>query len=125
MAQGMLQPYFLREKRLPFGISACYTSQNLDSISSEAFIDQLTAWGAKFIWYFHYMPVGNDAAPALLPSPEQRTAMYRRVFLTRSISSAKASSIRVALVKARNWQSECFSHRAMRSFFRTKGSPPV
>ena len=69
----------LREKRLPFGISACYTSQNLDSISSEAFIDQLTAWGAKFIWYFHYMPVGNDAAPALLPSPEQRTAMYRRV----------------------------------------------
>ena len=69
----------LREKRLPFGISACYTSQNLDSISSEAFIDQLTAWGAKFIWYFHYMPVGNDAAPVLLPSPEQRTAMYRRV----------------------------------------------
>ena len=68
----------LREKRLPFGISACYTSQNLDSISSEAFIDQLTAWGAKFIWYFHYMPVGNDAAPVLLPShlrhgfPERR-----------------------------------------------------
>ena len=55
----------LREKRLPFGISACYTSQNLDSISSPEFIDQLTAWGAKFIWYFHYMPVGNDAAPEL------------------------------------------------------------
>ena len=49
----------VRENRLPFGISACYTSQNLDSISSDAFIDQLTAWGARFIWYFHYMPVGN------------------------------------------------------------------
>ena len=69
----------LKEKKLPFGISACYTSQNLDSISSGAFIDQLIQWGAKFIWYFHYMPVGNDAAPALLPSPEQRTAMYHRV----------------------------------------------
>ncbi len=57
----------LKEKRLPFGISACYTSENLDSISSDEFIDQLVEWGAKFIWYFHYMPVGNDAAPALLP----------------------------------------------------------
>lgn len=46
----------LRQKRLPFGISACYTSQNLDSISSDEFIDQLVKWGAQFIWYFHYMP---------------------------------------------------------------------
>ena len=69
----------LREKKLPFGISACYTSQNLDSISSDEFMDKLVEWGAKFIWYFHYMPVGNDAVPALLPSPGQREAMYRRV----------------------------------------------
>ena len=69
----------LKEKRLPFGISACYTSENLDSISSDEFIDQLVEWGAKFIWYFHSMPVGNDAAPALLPSPRQRAVMYRRV----------------------------------------------
>ena len=76
----------LRAKKLPFGISACYTSQNLDSISSEAFIDQLVDWGAKFIWYFHYMPVGNDAVPALLPSPRQREAMYHRI---REVRAAK------------------------------------
>ena len=69
----------LREKRLPFGISACYTSQNLDSISSDEFIDQLVEWGARFIWYFHYMPVGNDAAPVLLPDPQQRERMYHRI----------------------------------------------
>ncbi len=69
----------LKEKRLPFGISACYTSQNLDSISSDAFLDQLVEWGARFIWYFHYMPVGNDAAPALLPDPGQREQMYHRI----------------------------------------------
>ncbi|MDE6996886.1 MAG: radical SAM protein [Oscillospiraceae bacterium] len=69
----------LKEKRLPFGISACYTSQNLDSISSNAFIDQLAEWGARFIWYFHYMPVGNDAAPELLPNPQQRERMYHRI----------------------------------------------
>ena len=76
----------LKEKKLPFGISACYTSQNLDSISSSEFIDKLVEWGAKFIWYFHYMPVGNDAVPALLPNPQQRETMYHRI---REIRSTK------------------------------------
>lgn len=76
----------LRQKRLPFGISACYTSQNLDSISSDEFIDQLLKWGAQFIWYFHYMPVGNDAVPTLMPNPQQRKAMYYRI---REIRSTK------------------------------------
>lgn len=31
------------------------------------------------MWFFHYMPVGNEAVPALLPSPEQRKAVYERV----------------------------------------------
>jgi MoaA/NifB/PqqE/SkfB family radical SAM enzyme len=69
----------LKERRLPFGISACYTSANLDSISSYDFIDHIVELGARFIWYFHYMPVGNDAAPDLLPNPEQREFMYHRI----------------------------------------------
>ena len=40
-------------------------------------------------------------------------------------SSANSSSIRVALVKHKNTQSECFSQRRIRSFLRTSGSPPV
>ena len=76
----------LKEKKLPFGISACYTSQNLDSISSDTFLDQLVEWGARFIWYFHYMPVGNDAVPALLPNPQQREQMYHRI---RAIRASK------------------------------------
>lgn len=31
----------LREKKLPFGISCCYTSNNLDSISSDEYVDQM------------------------------------------------------------------------------------
>lgn len=69
----------LKKKHLPFGISCCYTSQNLDSISSFEFVDQMTKWGAKFVWYFHYMPVGNDAVPELLPNPKQREFMYHRI----------------------------------------------
>ena len=69
----------LKAKHLPFGISACYTSANLDSISSYEFIDHIIDLGAKFIWYFHYMPVGNEASPELLPNLEQREFMYHRI----------------------------------------------
>ena len=69
----------LKAKKLPFGVSCCYTRANMESISSEAFIDHLVELGAKFAWFFHYMPVGNDAALELLPTPEQREEMYRRI----------------------------------------------
>ena len=69
----------LHEKKLPYGISSCYTSVNYDAITSEEYYDSLIEMGAYFIWYFHYMPVGNDAAPELLPSPEQREAVYHRI----------------------------------------------
>ena len=35
--------------------------------------------GVYFTWYFHYMPVGNEASTALLLNPEQREYMYHRV----------------------------------------------
>lgn len=69
----------LHRKKLIYGISSCYTSANFDSITSEEFFDKLIDLGAHFIWYFHYMPVGNDASPDLMPTPEQRTETYRRI----------------------------------------------
>ena len=69
----------LRERKLPYGISSCYTSRNWESITSEEYYDSLIEMGAYFIWYFHYMPVGNNAALELLPTPEQRTTVYHRV----------------------------------------------
>lgn len=69
----------LNRKKLIYGISACYTSANFESITSEEFFDSLIEMGSYFIWYFHYMPVGNDAAPELMPTPEQREETYRRI----------------------------------------------
>ncbi len=69
----------LKENKLPFGISCCYTSKNVDSISSEEFIDWMVECGAKFAWFFHYMPVGNEAVTELLPNPEQRRVMYQKI----------------------------------------------
>lgn len=69
----------LREKKLAFGASCCYTSKNVDSLSSEEYIDHLIAKGAKFAWFFHYMPVGNEAVTDLLPTPWQREVMVHRI----------------------------------------------
>lgn len=66
----------LKKNKLPFGTSSCYTSQNVDTICTEEYVDNLVDWGAKFAWFFHYMPVGNSASPELLLSPEQREKMY-------------------------------------------------
>lgn len=69
----------LKEHRLPFGISVCYTSKNYKDVSSEEFFDMLIDAGALFVWFFHYMPVENNAAPELLPAPDQRAQMYHRI----------------------------------------------
>lgn len=69
----------LREHKLPFGLSCCYTSQNVEVIGSEAYFDQMVEWGARFCWLFTYMPVGKEAVPELMVSPEQRKFMYERV----------------------------------------------
>ena len=69
----------LKEHKLPFGISTCYTSKNMEDISSQAYYDMIIEAGALFVWFFHYMPVGNDASVELLPTPVQREEMYHRI----------------------------------------------
>ena len=74
----------LHEHKLIYGISCCYTSANYDAITSEEYWDMIIENGAYFVWYFHYMPVGNDASPELLPTPEQRELVYSRIRKQRS-----------------------------------------
>ncbi len=69
----------LKEKKLAFGVSCCYTSANVDVIGSEEYFDKMIEWGAKFCWLFTYMPVGKDAVPELMVTPEQRKFMYEQV----------------------------------------------
>ncbi|MBE6031824.1 MAG: radical SAM protein [Clostridiales bacterium] len=69
----------LKERKLPFGVSICYTSKNAEVVGSEEFIDFLIEKGALFAWLFTYMPVGVDAAPELLATAEQREFMYHQV----------------------------------------------
>lgn len=69
----------LKAHRLPFGLSCCYTSKNVDVIGSEEYFDQMIEWGAKFCWFFTYMPVGKEAVPELMATAEQRGFMYHQI----------------------------------------------
>ncbi len=69
----------LKSKKLPFGISCCYTSKNYNSIGSEEFFDHVISLGAKFAWIFTYIPIGEEAVIELMADAEQRKFMYRQV----------------------------------------------
>lgn len=66
----------LKEEKLLFGISVCYTSKNITQVTSDEFLDKMVDMGVKYAFYFNYMPVGKNADKALIPTPSQRKYMY-------------------------------------------------
>ena len=78
-ASAMKAMEILKRKKLLFGVSCCYTSKNAEVIGSEEYIDDVIAKGAKFAWFFTYMPVGVHADPELMASASQREFMYRQI----------------------------------------------
>jgi len=88
-ARSMQAIDLLREERCLFGISVCYTSENIETVTSDAFLDEMIARGAKFGFFFHYMPLGKHAAPELLLTPAQRERMYARLRELRNSKTGK------------------------------------
>ena len=77
----------LKKHKLLYGVSVCYTSKNYLQVTSDEFIANMINHGCKLAWFFHYMPVGNDADVSLLPSPDQRKYVLKRIREIRSGSS--------------------------------------
>ncbi len=69
----------LKANGLIFGTSICYTSSNCMSVTSPEFVKLMVEKGCCYAMYFHYMPVGNEASPDLMPSPEQRMYIKDRI----------------------------------------------
>lgn len=67
-----------------FGTSICYTRNNIEAVTSDEFLRMIADKGARFGFYFHYMPVGNNAVPELMPTMEQRKYMIERIRYVRS-----------------------------------------
>lgn len=83
-AAAMRAMDLLKEHGIIYGTSICYTSQNIEAVTSDDFLRMIADKGARFGFYFHYMPVGKNAAPELMPTPEQRKKMIERIRYVRS-----------------------------------------
>ncbi len=79
----------LKKHGLFYGISVCYTSVNVYSVTSDEFLNEMVENGVKFGLYFNYMPVGRDAVPELIPTPEHRTHMYNWLRTVRNSKAGK------------------------------------
>jgi MoaA/NifB/PqqE/SkfB family radical SAM enzyme len=69
---------------VPFGYGVMATSGNCDYITSEEFVEWALGRGCLVGYYFHYMPVGSDSDPSLMPSPEQRDRCRKNVYRLRN-----------------------------------------
>lgn len=74
----------LQKHGIIFGTSICYTRENIDAVTDLDFVRMLAKKGARYGFYFHYMPVGNNAVPELMPTVEQRKFMIDRIRYIRS-----------------------------------------
>ncbi|MBQ2827778.1 MAG: radical SAM protein [Clostridia bacterium] len=79
----------LKKHGIFFGMSVCYTSKNVDFVTSDEFIDKMIDLGVKIGMYFNYMPVGKDAVPELIPNPDQRKHMYHWLRKMRNSQTGK------------------------------------
>ena len=74
----------LKKYGIVFGTSICYTKYNVEAVTSDEFFKMISDKGARFGFYFHYMPVGNNAVTDLLPTMAQRKYMIDRIRYIRS-----------------------------------------
>lgn len=87
--QALKSMKLLKENGLLFGMSVCYTSANIEQVTSDEFMNKMLDYGVKFGLYFNYMPVGKDAPVDLIPNPDQREYMYKWVRKTRNNKTGK------------------------------------
>ena len=68
----------LAEKNLIYGVSVTVTSENLSEVTSEEYLRDLSARGAKLVIYVEYVPVTSESSDLAL-SDEQRDQLLREV----------------------------------------------
>ena len=69
----------MKERGIIFGASFTITRNNIEQITSDEFIDFLIDKGVRYIWSFHYIPIGRAPNPDLMVLPEQRAYLIERI----------------------------------------------
>jgi MoaA/NifB/PqqE/SkfB family radical SAM enzyme len=73
----------LRESRVLIGTSTTVTSQNVEVVTSEPFVDLMLKMGSFAQMYFLYIPVNGRADFSLMVTPEQRNHLRKQVMYFR------------------------------------------
>jgi len=72
---------YLRRAGVLFGVSITPTRKNAELILSDELIDYyFNKIGVAYAWIFQYLAIGRDANPDLMVTPEQRIAMFKRIW---------------------------------------------
>jgi len=73
----------LREAGVMFGVSFTETRHNMEQIASDELLDLLVEKGCMVAWYFQYIPIGREPQTDLMPTPEQRDWLRKRLLKVR------------------------------------------
>lgn len=73
----------LREAGVMFGASFTETRHNMEVIAGDELLDLLIEKGCLVAWYFQYIPIGREPHFELMPTPEQRDWLRRRLLKVR------------------------------------------
>ncbi|OGI00819.1 MAG: hypothetical protein A2Y25_05715 [Candidatus Melainabacteria bacterium GWF2_37_15] len=74
----------LKKEGIFFGASITATRENTEEVISDEFIQMLSNKGSLWSWFFHYVPVGNNPNPDLIPTAQQREAIKQAVYNARN-----------------------------------------
>ena len=69
----------LNKRKGLFGFSLTVTRQNAEFVTSDEFIDEWVSRGCFLGWVFVYIPIGRKPDVSLMPTPEQRIMVGKRV----------------------------------------------
>ena len=62
----------IRRRGMIFGASVTVTTENLDEVYSDSFLDSLSAYGCKAVIYVEYVPVTDESRHLAPTEPEQK-----------------------------------------------------
>lgn len=74
----------LKSEGIFFGVSLTATRENTDEVISDEYLKMLCDKGSLWTWGFHYVPVGENPDPAIMPTAEQREKIKQALYNARN-----------------------------------------
>ncbi len=73
----------LHQRKVLFGVATTVTGLNLDEVVSDRYVRQVIDWGAMYLWYYVYRPMGADPSPQFCVTRPQMVEFRKRLLRLR------------------------------------------